>query len=462
MSRIFVAEVLRITGAGRGVLKRVRFIDLFAGLGGFNLALSGLGHECVFASEIDKTLRLLYTSNFGIEPAGDIRGVHPNEIPEHDILCAGFPCQPFSKARDHAGETSSHLSDLYLQIMKVIEGHHPRYVIMENVPDLAKHNQGQTWESIEGALRASGYTVAVKKLSPHEFGIPQIRERIYIVGALGSLAEFAWPQDGGQHEVSIDRILDTRPSGARTLPDRVVRCLEVWQAFLDRVPPDEKIPHPLWSMEFGATYPYENQTPWSARHSGLETYRGSYGIPLSSATDLEGALALLPSHARSRQDRFPPWKQTYIRRNREFYERHKTWLDDWIPKISKFPSSFQKLEWNCQEKDPRCEQRLIFEYVVQIRPSGVRVKRRTTAPSLVALTATQVPIVAWERRYMTVEECRRLQSMDCIVLPEAPTRAYAALGNAINVKVAQAVAEALVGRAQPESGKASSVSHALA
>src|SRR5947199_9647742 len=147
------------------------------------------------------------------------------------------------------------------------------------------------------------------------------------------------------------------------------------------------------------------------------------------------------SHARRPQRQFPPWKIEFIGRNRQFYRQHKTWIDKWKPRIMSFPSSFQKLEWNCQG-----EPRTLRQYVVQIRASGVRVKRPTTAPSLVAMTATQVPIIPWEDRYMTPNECKRLQSMDDLKhLPASSAKAYEALGDAINVEVARRVAEALLG-----------------
>jgi DNA (cytosine-5)-methyltransferase 1 len=244
--------------------------------------------------------------------------------------------------------------------------------------------------------------------------------------------------------VSIDSVLDSSPPGARRVPEQVERCLDVWQEFLDLVPKDEKIPHPLWSMEFGATYRFRRTTPSATGVETLRRYRGSHGASLSRASTKEELFSFLPSHARTEQTRFPDWKIGFIRRNRDFYDRHKAWLDQWMEKIREFPSSFQKLEWNCQEKDPRSEVRQIRDYVLQIRASGVRVKRKTTAPSLVAMTATQVPIIGWESRYMTPLECKRLQSMDELELPEQATRAYAALGNAVNVQVAQLVAEALL------------------
>ena len=439
MSEGSLADSLR-NGADQ---RQMRFIDLFAGLGGFHLALKNLGHRCVFASEIDESLQATYYENFGMTPSGDIRDVAVETIPSHDILCAGFPCQPFSKARDYSEPGDPELSELYLQILRVIRYHHPQFLILENVPNFEKHEDGQTWERVNDLLRGEGYSVRLAKLSPHEFGIPQIRQRIYIVGSLSSLGAFRWPEKS-KTKVSIDSVLDSCPEGARQIPEKVEQCLDVWQDFLNLVPKGEKIPHPLWSMEFGATYRYEDTTPWATDVETLRSQRGSHGVSLNQAETKEDMLALLPSHARAEQERFPDWKIAFIKRNREFYSRHRTWLDGWMEKIKEFPSSFQKLEWNCQERDPRKEVRRIRDYVIQIRASGVRVKRKTTAPSLVAMTATQVPVIGWESRYMTPLECKRLQSMDELDLPTRNTRAYAALGNAINVKVAQLVAKALL------------------
>src|SRR5207248_567157 len=117
----------------------LRFVDLFAGLGGFHVGLKRLGHRCVFASEIDETLRKLYYTNFGIEPAGDIRKIEPEDIPRHDILCSGSPCQPFSKAGEQQGLTCPKWGDLFDYVLAVLRAHKPTHIILENVPNLTRH-----------------------------------------------------------------------------------------------------------------------------------------------------------------------------------------------------------------------------------------------------------------------------------------------------------------------------------
>jgi DNA (cytosine-5)-methyltransferase 1 len=151
-------------------------------------------------------------------------------------------------------------------------------------------------------------------------------------------------------------------------------------------------------------------------------------------------LKALPSYARTRQKRFPTWKRTFIRQNRELYAENKNWIDQWMPAVLEFPPSLQKFEWNCKG-----EERDIWKYVIQFRASGVRVKRPTTAPSLIAMTTTQVPIIAWEKRYMTVRECARLQSMEGLKhFPTIPTRAFKALGNAVNSHLIELIVNALM------------------
>ena len=418
----------------------MRFIDLFAGLGGFHVALSSLGHECVMASELDAKLAELYERNFGIRPDGDIREIEPCDVPEHDILCAGFPCQPFSKAGDQKGFQCPDWGDLIDYVIRILRYRQPALFIIENVPNLVRHNGGETWSNIKIRLESAGYNVYDHRLSPHIFGIPQIRERTFIVGSRGELEGFTWPAPDRTGELSIRTVLDEYPAEARPLPEKFTRYLDVWQDFLERFPKDEELPSfPIWAMEFRATYPYTGRTPYARHYRGLGKYLGSFGESLHGLSPDE-TRDTLPPYARETADLFANWKIDFIRKNREFYRRHQSTIDPWLQRIQVFAPSFQKLEWNCKG----CE-RDIWKYVIQFRASGIRVKRPATAPSLVAMTTSQVPVIGWEGRYMTPRECSRLQSMGMLAyLPSAKGSAYRALGNAVNATVVKAIANQLI------------------
>ncbi|WP_082074795.1 DNA (cytosine-5-)-methyltransferase [Martelella endophytica] len=421
---------------------RLKFIDLFAGLGGFHVAMSRLGHDCVFAAEIDTDLQDLYFENFGMRPASDIR-FSWKDVPEHDILCAGFPCQPFSKAGSQTGFSCPDSGDLFEYILKIVDRRNPRFLLLENVPNILRHAQGETWQRIRDSLRVRGYAVKAKEISPHQIGVPQIRTRAIIVACRPSLNGFEWPEFASTtSNLHISSVLDDTPNQLDVLPENYVTYLNVWQEFLDLIGSQTKMPSfPIWAMEFGADYPYDTQNPTTYSQQYLAKFHGAFGAPMTGISKGQ-QVALLPPYARDESPAFPRWKVRFISQNREFYSEHRQKLQQWLPKVRAFPPSFQKFEWNWQEG-----RRTLWDKVIQFRASGIRVKNPATAPSLVALTTSQVPVIPWQKRYMSVRECARLQSLgDLKHFPTSKTRAFKALGNAVNADVIELVAKCLLER----------------
>jgi DNA (cytosine-5)-methyltransferase 1 len=434
-----------------------RFGDLFAGLGGFHLAAEQLGGECVFACELDEELRDVYRENFGVEAKGDIREVEPATVPAHDLLCAGFPCQPFSKAGEQMGWDDAVRGTVFWNIVEILRLRRPKLIVLENVAHFVRHDSGNSYQKVRQALESLGYAVDYRQFSPHQFGVPQIRERIYMVGCQGSLKGFNWPKaETTTTDVSITAILDKNPSDAGKLSDQVIRCLEVWQEFLELFPANAKLPSfPIWSMEFRATYPYDRDAFSRVPLQELQRTRGCFGQSLKGLSR-EQIYQRVPSHARGGRGVFPHWKKLFLRQNREFYLHYKKLIDPWLSKIQGFPPSLQKLEWNCQG-----EARDIWQYVLQFRASGVRIKRVNTSPSLVAMTTTQIPIIGWEKRYMTARECARLQSMGELKhLPDG-IAAFKALGNAVNVTVVERILSELLRLLPARKGAANTVGDAV-
>ena len=186
---------------GNGRHHKLRFIDLFCGIGGFRIAFERAGCECVFSSDWNERAQITYEANFGEKPHGDIHSVAVADIPTHDILCAGFPCQPFSIAgvskkmslgKAH-GFDDKEQGNLFFTLADIIDFHQPEAFVLENVKNLKSHDQGRTFQIIHDTLaNALGYTVYHKIIDAQSV-VPQHRERIFLVGFKERRA-FEFPQ----------------------------------------------------------------------------------------------------------------------------------------------------------------------------------------------------------------------------------------------------------------------------
>lgn len=489
--------------------KQYTFIDLFAGLGGFHLALQQLGYKCVFASELKEDLRKLYISNFpemagetetGINKVeGDITKVELNKIPQHDILCAGFPCQPFSQAGKRQGfDDEAGRGNLFDYICKAIEikrENKPKFLLLENVANLKGHDEGNTWKVIRQKLDDLGYYVKDEILSPHQYGFPQHRKRIYIIGirkdilSPDGMIAFEFPIEHKEKKCDICTIIDETDEAIMPLTLKTHQQLKVWQQFLDMTIANScSIPSfPIWAMEFGADYPFVEIAPEYLKAKDLVGKHGKFG-QLVEGYCLAECLSMLPvyvqprkkkkslhdgeltetiSQAEKDKKKFPDWKIRYISQNRQFYERNKSWLKDWMKIIAGWDNSHQKLEWNCG-----CDGNgQLKDKIIQFRASGIRVKLPTYSPAL-NLVGTQVPVLPWIKlpekciphyeddelqrygltqediqygRYLSVKEAAALQGMEQLSFGElSTTRSYEALGNAVNTQVVKKIAERLI------------------
>jgi DNA (cytosine-5)-methyltransferase 1 len=406
------------------------FVDLFAGIGGFHAALTAAGGKCVFASEIDSHAAEIYQSNWGLKPSGDITLIANEkvmEVPAHDVLVGGFPCQPFSKSGHQRGMDESR-GTLFWNIARIIEIRRPKIVLLENVRNLAGPRHAHEWNVIIETLRDFGYRISSDPLvvSPHKIhssygGRPQVRERIFIAATLNPKKEL---------NTSID------------IPDMTEVLLE-----------DPKV-----SWNLARDLPLESKV--EARKKSESSISAQELIWIEAWEDFvatmnnvlgEGKLPGFPLWVDAWKpiDRFrvsksdPEWKVNFLRKNSLFYTEHMKTLDVWLKRwnnLEDFPASRRKFEWQAQDADS------IMSGLLHFRPSGIRVKKSTYTPALVAMT--QTPIYAPHKRRLTIREGARLQGF-----PEwfdfgeqAAPKTFKQLGNAVNVGVVFNVFKALIQR----------------
>lgn len=453
----------------------IRIIDLFAGLGGFHHAFSKLGDEMgfrvrsVFVSELRADLRHLYECNYGTHYDDinsditllDSDNAIEEQVPEHDILCAGFPCQPFSKAGKQEGfDDKEGRGVLFNYIADIIRVRRPKYIFLENVAHLETHDEGRTWQTIHDKLSdleengGLNYDIRTEIISPHDYGFPQHRKRIYIVGIdrrRGNLDNFKFPDMPSHATCDINEIIEKKPTNPQSIKDKK-HYIQVWQQFLDYCNEhNSQLPQgPVWAMEFGATYDYEEIAPARQHLTSLKGKKGKLGQPIVGTT-VDECVKCLPNYAQVDEDVFPIWKIKYIRENRKFYQDNREWIDEWKKQIQEWDNSFMKLEYNCDETYPMS----VWDKILQFRPSGLRVKRATYSPALTYMSS-QVPIFPnieykdesgkEERgRYMTLIEAARVQGMGDLSFDGlTKARIYEALGNAVDVEIVKLIAKNLI------------------
>lgn len=445
-------------------MANLKFYDLFAGIGGFHAAMEVFGGTCVMAAELDSAARETYEMNFKVEGEfySDIRTLTGDPaaldaLEPADVLCAGFPCQPFSKSGHQEGVRDRTRGTLFYDIMTIIHAKRPRFVILENVKNLAGPRHTETWTDIVASLREAGYAVADDPIvaSPHVIpdepkvsdfpgGRPQVRERVFILA----------------HDVGVDADGDTKTllpeelgltlarSNAggrrywRLMPPTGLNADSMWniEDYLLDLPAEVRADYELTSDQqrwIEAWQDFVNEVTWPRR----TITSGPSGAELTGFPVWNAALRPVSEIEALIDEEEPPgWKASHMRRNAALYELNTDFIEAWRQRhqVASFPASRQKFEWQAQGvKDFR-------ELVLQFRPSGLRVKRATYLPALVAITQTS--IIGRMMRELTPVEAARLQGFDAPdhfkVHPD-DAKAFKQLGNAVNVGVVATMTKAL-------------------
>ena len=407
-----------------------KFVDLFAGIGGFHAALGSLGGECVYASEWDKDSARIYERNWNLKPDGDITLAANDDVmnvPAHDVLVGGFPCQPFSKSGKQLGMEETR-GTLFWNIARIIEVRKPSIVLLENVQNITGPRHLHEWKVIIETLRELGYRVSEDPMvvSPHliraEFGgRPQVRNRVFIAAtriprgipnfkanvAIPDLTPVTkgWdPLDWNlERDLPLEKLKSASQKKKVTLSDAEIKWIDAWNDFVltmrERLD-GEKLPgFPIWAGDW--------------------VHLNDLKIPNGT----------------------PDWKRNFLQKNSEFYTAHRVVLNKWLQKwnnLEDFPPSRKKFEWQAQDA------KSLWETIMHFRPSGIRAKKATYVPALVAITQTS--IVGKQKRRITTREGARLQGLPdwFDFVDQSDSLTYKQLGNGVNVSAVYNVIRAQV------------------
>jgi len=440
----------------------LKAVDLFAGIGGFHAALSALKIETIYASEWDEAAAATYSKNWKLQPKGDITELANDkhmDIPAHHVLTGGFPCQPFSKSGKQKGESESR-GTLFWNIEQIIIKRHPKIVLLENVRNLSGPKHIDTFNKIIGILKREGYLVASEPLivSPHKIhpkfgGSPQIRERLFIAA---TLADSKIVDNGNLDVTQLDlshltenwdpqnwKLSDFLGLGEKvkpsTLRNKMSGAPELVPEQNAKIKPSKV--GAIASGLPGLALSSEEITWIDTWDTFVELMRGSNrsipGFPLwSQYWGVDAPLKL--------QESDPSWKKDFILKNTEFYTKNESLLSHWLEHsgVRDFPPTRQKFEWQAQDETS------LWNCIMHFRPSGIRAKKASYVPTLVAINQTTV--YGPGRRRLSVYECAKLQQMPpwFDFEGQSPAASYKQLGNGVNVAVVYHVLKALVKRDQ--------------
>ena len=407
--------------------EQLKFIDLCCGIGGFHYALQNMGYTCVMASDIDEECRRNYELNHKIKPLGDLKNIDVRSIPNFDILCAGFPCQPFSKAGGQKGFVDDR-GNIFFDICNIIKHHNPKYLLLENVRNLVSHDKGNTWDVIRTKINELNYHTYEKPiiLNTLYFGIPQSRERVVILCKrkdLGILPELPPISKANvQHTSLISIIEEDKVDPKYNITGKLKETEKVWNDFLDICNENNiRIPRfPIWTNW------------WDS--DGDNTRVTKYDKKL---TKEENAVNI-----KKRQVDFYNKYKNWIDKNREFYIKYHELLNPWLISSRQnqlWDGAVRKMEWQTGSDNLNMKQVLWSP-----RGSGVRIKNVDYSPTLVAMTS-MIPIYGPKSRHLTPRECARLQSFpENYILHNNDKTAYKQFGNAVNVKMIERSARFLI------------------
>ena len=358
---------------------KIKFIDLFCGIGGFHQALNKYDSECVLACDIDDKCREVYELNYGIKPEKNIKDINEKKMPDFDVLCAGFPCQSFSNGGKKKSLNDSR-GTLFEDILRIANEKKPKFMFLENVKHIKKIDNGNTFNYIIKRINETGYYVnnenTIFELSPHNLGIPQQRERVIFVCIRNDIydsnktIDFKLPNK----KINLDKIIekDTNLTNKYKIPRDIENILNVWDEMITIFDINETLSPTILCNEFYRKY-----------------------------TDDEF-------------NNIPLWKKGYIKKNKPLYEKYKKYWDKWYEdnkEIIQKREIYGKLEWQVGKKK---ENDSIWNYFIQLRQSGIRVKKTNYFPTLVAIV--QTPIYAKEKDILLRESVQDYNPFPKILL----------------------------------------------